>query len=470
MRPFYSVARHSNIQRSSQTVFFGNLRRHYGQKGDTLMARLIEQSLEALKNQEKAFQIAESLLNELSSHPEPSTELLNRFISEFCQYNYSIVNRLLEKKLPISSLETSTIENIVKYNPGRVNSSFEIVEMLAKKDESLIRSLIQSSCITDHILWSEIQEDGKIVESISESTAKRVAHLFLSFDFQLRDDLLAKHLLNLFSEKGMLTLLGDKAFSKLGLDQNPGLFEGFLNLSTVSLPEDMVCFLYNNRYSRFNDKLCKISTKYLTNPESQDNRISENYKILASFPQFTKSQAPSKEDIQRYLISQIESLKTSASFEFFGFGLGDFQPAFFAAERDESHGQTALRIAAYNTIKSPEFLEKNKKNIDKLASLYPQLNLWLVLIFFRDLDSSIEIFNNSINRPNQDNGKLVDSLFKAVLLNRNRELAMIVVEKSIQNKLISSAQPFKKILKHYGEGLDEQNGNQSFVDYILSTI
>ncbi|GMM35051.1 hypothetical protein DASC09_023760 [Saccharomycopsis crataegensis] len=139
-------------------------------------------------------------------------------------------------------------------------------------------------------------------------------------------------------------------------------------------------------------------------------------------------------------------------------------------------------------------LEKtqSKLAIEEIHSSLTCLRLLIILNSEINFSNSVDFFNNNIEafkRYDQLTQKgtvpntlyfstcfyMIDSLIKSALLRNERELAYVIYEKSMENKLIleeseSEKMELKKNFKKFGDGLDEDKNIQHFKNYVLNDI
>lgn len=488
-------------------------------------------------NNEESFNIISDLIPQFKKDENN----LNLILEKFVKYNFSLINLVNQGNK--NSLTTQSLIEILKKNPNRVKTSFEIFEEFYLNNS---KSSLYSNEDRDKNLLLNV-----LIEKCIKEEENLINILFVYMNYIKDDDLKNSQLIiDFLREKKLLNLLK--------LKNNDYLVSVLNSINLMETGDDdvydLILLLLNNVENIKNNEIFsdlpilnkilsllirfhKISpdekvkyNNYLSECVSKVNEINLKYGFSAInvslfYWKIEKSLNLLQEFIYSYLLKNFSGMNNNREYfklreeflKYIAIELNDFklfneyynELSKFDELNKESLQLLMSKVLCIKSINEPQqqiwdqlidvtippSVNEIKQNInhyidipivkEEIMIARKYFQLMIIHRSFKNLDDSVEIFNNVIedfknldkqtlkNNSAETNHTtfLVDSLIKAALLNKKRELAYVILEKSIQNNLVA-ANPviLKSNFKSYGELIEDKDLTNKYVDYIKTYI
>ncbi|OUM53000.1 hypothetical protein BVG19_g2241 [[Candida] boidinii] len=432
-------------------------------------------------------------------------QLYNLIIENFAQYDYSVVN-VLAKKIETLKGELSpiAINNIIKYNPGRVHSSWELFKNYESFVESVpepeLKDKVYSEVLSKLVIGdkAEIQEGENnldlskvtnclyILSKISNKEENIPSNIFEILLMKLvKEDLsLYIPIVNPSLESVKVVLSDDlksESFKLSNIDKfyiwesiksNPNIEQ------LASSPEILLDILRSiSKLEPFGNKI--LSTKAETLAEQVKlnlpvhditNTSSQLIELVTKLElDNDKAQPKVSSDFRKQILKSVglysDKFSLDESLKFYSmYQTKEPNPSF---ELNDLQSITSM-IILHDAIKrmDEKLLEVSEALIPQNPEV-PAANLASLLLYhgwFGNVDKSLDIYNKSMDmfiKPMEGNeanrGMLIQSLILTCLTGRDLQLAQFIKRKSQDHKLLDSEYDVKinEMFKRYGDIIDE---------------
>ncbi|OWB56704.1 hypothetical protein B5S28_g2617 [[Candida] boidinii] len=436
---------------------------------------------------------------------ENRVELYNLIIENFAQYDYSVVN-VLTKKIETLKGELSSvaISNIIKYNPGRVHSSWELFKNYESSVESVpeleLKDKIYSEVLSKLVIGdkAEIQEGENkldlskitnclyILSKISNKEENIPSNVFEILLMKLvKDDMsLYIPIVNPSLESVKLVLSNDlksESFKLSNIDKfylwesiksNPNIEQ------LASSPEILLDILRSiSKLEPFGNKI--LTTKAETLAEQVElnlpvhdisNTSSELIELVTKLElDNDKAQPKVSSDFRKQILKSVglysDKFSLDESLKFYSmYQTKEPNPSF---ELNDLQSITSM-IILHDAVKrmDEKLLEVSEALVPQNPEV-PAANLASLILYhgwFGNIDKSLDIYNKSMDmfiKPMEGNetnrGMLIQSLILTCLTGRDLQLAQFIKRKSQDHKLLDSEYDVKinEMFKRYGDIIDE---------------
>ncbi|VEU19680.1 DEKNAAC100366 [Brettanomyces naardenensis] len=423
--------------------------------------------------------------------PEAENEILNEVIEKFARFNFAAANMAFSRQNEIKgegrSLKPASIAELIKFNPGRVKSSWELYNELAEKNSSdtlkaiVLEKLIQGDKI-------DIKENATKVDVSKAVKIYKLLHE-LSDRTLIREDSRQKLAVDL------LDLDLGKALIPLSL--SPETVSSILASKEEDLKNSDYLYLYLSASSIGqipSDLLLKV---FLPISELQQTDMSKDSDVFEEF----QSSVPisvtvelSPEEITEGIRDEIKRRGLDKSIRVkldliksVGFHSGDLKKALEYFEEFQtkvpaiSQGTDLLKSITSLVFVHWAILQDKDQFLEVAEALIPQspkpmannlASLILRSSWFGNSDEALELYNKSLDlfmdpkediENTQSRGMLVQSLILSTLLGDQIGLARLIKLKSVENKLMDDKYDAKvsQVLKQYGDLSEEQRNDNA---------
>ncbi|CCH43246.1 hypothetical protein BN7_2793 [Wickerhamomyces ciferrii] len=453
---------------------------------------------ENIKNGEE-LEIVDEIINFAKSDSNITSsnkiELHNLILKNLLKFDQSLsmIHQRAIRELN-GSVDIDSMVEIIKYNSGRVESSWEIFENYitkinpnAIKNEDLLTSVLTKLVYGDS---SEI-EDGY---QINEHKLLKSIAILQNLEQQPKD--LKLQLLQKCLEMEKFDLINIIGIDSLELihELNPNTSQ-FVKLWSIWNPETFDKSQIDENLDRINKLVMKLSEEQAFNFELDNESKTQFESISTKFPSLsiksstTKSEPQLTNQLFDQLVKILENSKILTNPE------SRYTPLRLSILKAYGINKLDHKKALYLYH---EFISLDKQNVDKIMStmviissylsisqndlnqliiaetLLPQpmtINSLRALILGYssfDLSKSLEIFNNNIAQSNKTPndqgvslaGLLTETLVLANLSQQDREFAYLIHDGAIMNNILeteTSKNRIKAIFKRYGEILGEED-------------
>ncbi|GMG39126.1 unnamed protein product [Ambrosiozyma monospora] len=446
-------------------------------------------------------------------------EILNLLLIKYTKFNYAVATltiRQLEKLGHKPSLEALT--EMIKYNPGRVSSSWELYHDLSKGlSEGDDAKQLHLTVLNKLIYGDSIEvRDGR--EKIDLDRAVRIFQVCRTLQENSKS---GEHsAFNDLSEESIKKLVDDfldleltKVIGALGLPLNGKLVVEVLSEREEAAAMSEKMPLKNSDYLHLLNALvsnageeahafdellisclspvAKLQTGNLKNSDNFDTFVSQlpkSFELLS-----TKSVSPSPVDLTAKIMKRIEELKLDTDSQalrlsmlkaagFYSLNLEKtielFQRYQLEVPQDSAAlnaiQSTASLIFAYHAILNNPSLIDFAQVLIPQSPFPPAANMASVVLYHAwsgDEDKALDTYNKSLDiymEPKDDSaneksrGVLVESLIMGALVSGDLELAQFVKTKVKENKLINDLYEVRlgEILKSYGDLVESSEGDK----------
>lgn len=434
----------------------------------------------------KLYPLSRALIKSMNDSEEINskleTKLLSQFIEKFAKFNYGAAStafrrlRELKKHDLTSHLEPSTASELIKYNSGRVQSSWELFMEVSGEDATndvkytLLEKLIQGDPV-------DIKDGATAID------LPRAVKIFKILD-RLEDDvsLNESHLEKL--SKDLIDLDLSKALIQLKLPQ-----EIMKSITESKEGENLKDSDYYYLYESVKAHGDKLSSELLLKSFVPISRLQTSHEKSKNFEEFVSS-APvnaeptySPEELAQRMRKEIQNRHLDRDFrvkldmlESAGFDSNDlptalkyfekYQTQIPASSKGTDDLKSAMSLAfVYSAIKN-----NKDEGLTVAKTLIPQVpqpranntaSIMLRMAWFGDGDGALELYNKSLDqfmKPRDDpnnakaRGMLVEALILSTLLDGDLGLARFIKLRCVEAKLMDEEHDknVNNIFKKYG--------------------
>lgn len=465
---------------------------------------------------EKLYEFSKGLVDKLQKTPEvpedKEKKLLNELIETFTKHNYGVAIlalRQLEKKLKMSKkeelLSSAALAELIKHNPGRNSTSWELFEKYGKTGaEDALKLLVLRKLI--HGDKAEVKE-GKAASKVDLNKAIKVFLLLKGLSSQ-----------NIIKPEDFLKLAEDLISSGLGksllkvalpVEVVKKILEAQKKKGEEVKPEDAFHLFQSAKahggIESIPSDLLEAAILPISKVQLNKHRKStDNYELLKSLSPSIKA---IKDEDPSTVASQIaaELQKRGLDKEFpvmvnlikaYGFYGKDAKKANELFQKyqtklpAEHPGQNKLKTAIALVFAYKAIHDNDSKLIEVAKALIPQkpkpsasnlASLILAHSWFGDKAKSLETYNKALGlflKPKSDpknvaaRGKLIHALILATLLHDELGLARFIKTKAVENKLLSHEDEKKTglLFKHYGKAKEDAQGDHVLFRRIMLPV
>jgi len=456
-----------------------------------------------LDEADRLYDLSRALINSMKENEKlevkDQNEVLNNIITKFASFSFASASiafrKLNESAKARTFLKPESLVAFIKYNPGRVKSSWEIFKETSEKEfndsrvvATVLKKLIRGDAIDiqEGAVNVDISRASKIFQLLIEENGLNMIEEedLAKLASDLIDINLSKALVLLRMPTSMVrTIIGTKKEHLKGIDYY------YLYLSAKesgeSIPTDLLM-----------DTLLPISRLQITG-EIEGN--TESFKVLQSLYSFevklVKSPSSLAEEIRNeiFALGLTKSLRVrlnlikSAGMHSHDMGksleYSSKQKDTLLSKKDKTILTNAISlIKIYNSIDTDSPLpEDNEKLPDMKQPVNIIASKILLYSWFGDSDRALDLYNASLNlylKPKKDvknskaRGKLLQSLVLSSLLDGKLQLARLIKLRCIENKLLDDEYDIKinQILKSFGTVSEESHGDKNAVRQGLKTL
>lgn len=457
----------------------------------------------------KEIEVVEEIIDLAKSDSNVSgdqrVQLHNFVLKNLTKYDYSLstIHQREIKELK-GNVDLGSLVEIIRYNPGRVQSSWELFETALKtleiNDPSECQELLAT--VLEKLIYgdSSEQEDGY---KMNETALVQSVYLIKNLENppkQLVNEVLRQSLetesYDLIDIIGLESLEQIRAlepntpqFVKLWSIWNPAtvLKEEIANnpdvFSKLVLRVTESDVPVSNR-QQLSEKIGDLNSKFpnlkITVRENQEN---EGVPVFQKLMNILGESGVLRNPDSKYTPLRISVLKA------FGMKKGDHKEALslyhdfiaFDKQNVDKLMSTMVSIFSHAAVKG-----NDKKQLTIAEALIPQpipyqaLQSLILGYSAFDLEKSLEIFNDYIQKVSKTvdedgisiAGLLTESLILAFLSKRDREFAYLIHDGAITNNIVTSEtgkNRLKAIFKRYGEIVGEE-GDQKINDLLKEEV
>ncbi|ODV87881.1 hypothetical protein CANARDRAFT_26069 [[Candida] arabinofermentans NRRL YB-2248] len=437
------------------------------------------------------------IITDQSLSSEQKNKYLNLLIEKFTKFDYSVF-ATVSRKLDMSNLSLESIIEVIKYNPGRVNSSWELFKKFkgTPANDELHIQVLKKLINGDKM---EIQ-DGNVALDLNKAKSVLEVYLLLK-DKSLLDDATKKRFITEFIKL-------DLAKAITIIETSSELIEEILNESKDLKNSDHF-YLYASLKEE-ERQLSASLLKKLLNPISNLQMVkleeSENFKaLLEGQPLYLGDHTPASSTQE--IIDQITKLETDQDdqstrkdiLKSLGFHSRDMEGAIekfdkFQTKVPESSRELNELRSIASLIFVHECIESNKSDLLQFAEvlipqspLPPASNLASLILYhgwFGNGEKALDIYNKSLNlfmsKPGESSeeknvfiekedaesrGKLIHALVLSTLLTGDLELAQFIKSKCKENNLLDSPSEIRmnESFKAYGELVENSKSDMVLI-------
>lgn len=460
------------------------------------------------------YALSESL-NEIigrsSLSNEDASAIHNRLIEELCQYEYGIsqihIKKLRELGQPLSS---NSILEIVKNNPGRVCTSWELLlkhgESLPLLSDELLNSALRNTVLSIQTQDRETQDLSSFIQSVvlfnnlrdkkvvEPSTIEKLVGDILDADVTcLLPFVLPVHSFPLAAFEQRLNVLSDYQVYLLAKNCPLHLLQKHEELLLLA-----VDVLGKKAQICLNENEAKIAGEVLDGITKIKDVIPSGWKLQQI------STGP-VESAARFLklFEEIQALKLDSSnfklakklLRVFGVFRGNTKISLelyhsyllrFPDDSRELMFETFLALAyqGYKTARE-DLIGYSEVFIPDNLDQTMLANVYIVLILVKsrfDVESSLQLYNENIESLSKENnsetnvapaGLVTEALILAYLSQNELDFARVIFDGSVREKLISgptAIKRIKKLLASYGEAVEEGKAQETMHREVLKAL
>lgn len=432
---------------------------------------------------------------------EEMAELYNTIIKRFAEVDYSIatvakaaLKGLSTESRPYGTLDAEALLELIKYNPGRVLSSWELfidqvhkdtgMAGLVRENQALAHSFL--AVMTQKLLFGDVneleEEEFKVnVEALSK-LGLLFAHYNDSGSFTLSSDLEAALIEKAF-EVHCPWILNHISVSSSTLSD-------VLKSRDLSDTEFAVVFTkFWKQMGNIEDpkllvevfpRLAQLSFSGLS-LNAAELELFESFERLSERLGYKADKVTfSKQEVDDILMSLTESISTGSAvspgslIRSFGILKRDLVQAEklhekFSSESPDVTSALSLVYCYHSCLeKSPELLNKAEALLGELSgvSITNLQALILVKSYLGDPQQSLDLFNQSISKISRDNSNgvsdaalITESLILGYLYNLDREFAYLIHDGAVENQVLKSDTEIlraKGLFKVYGQAFEHE--------------
>ncbi|QLQ81062.1 hypothetical protein HG537_0E04170 [Torulaspora globosa] len=455
--------------------------------------------------------LLDEVIGRSSLSDEQASAIHNRLIEELCQHEYGIsqihAKKLRELGQPLTS---KSILEIVKNNPGRVSSSWELLlkhgESLALLPDELLNSALENTVLSIETKDAQNQDLSSIVQSVVLlNNIRDKNQVDPSIIEKLVGDILDADVTCLLS-----TLLAEQDFPITVFEQRMHVLSDYqVYLLAKNCPFDLLSKKEKLLLSAV-DVIGKKSKVHFNERETQKAKEVQQCfsRIKDGVPSNWKVEKITTDPIESAaefitLFEQIQAEKLDERnlklakklLRIFGVFRGntkislELYHSYLLRYPDDSRElmfETFLALAyqSYETGNT-ELLEYAQAFIPDNTSQHMLANVYRVLILVKsrfDIEHSLQLYNENIESLSKENdsktnvapaGLVAEALILSYLSQNELDFARVIFDGSVREKLVSGPTAIKRIKRYlalYGETIEEGKTEEAMKREVLQML